>query len=286
MSTSKIENYIIRCVTNLHAGAGDEDYGAIDKRVQRDVSNGRPAIFSSSLKGSFREYFEQNGYPNIIKGDRIESDPFIRRVFGSHHKEVNDKAEQGSYRFLTARLYSLPMKSNFRPYYNATCPAIISEIIDYAGLINDPLPIQDKTLLEKLANEVTGNVKVKDSITATSPIFVEDWKAVNFKATYDAAEASIIKKYFGEHFALIPDSLFIEYTESLPVIARNQLENGESKNLWYEEVVPSEARFGFAIIRPDDSQYFTAFNDKLTGHNIQIGANATIGYGLTKIYKA
>lgn len=65
--------------------------------------------------------------------------------------------------------------------------------------------------------------------------------------------------------------------DNLPIIARNVLENGESKNLWYEQVVPAETVF-YAII--DDKGDRTLANkiadDKAI---VQIGANATIGYG-------
>lgn len=62
--------------------------------------------------------------------------------------------------------------------------------------------------------------------------------------------------------------------DNLPIIARNVLENGESKNLWYEQVLPAETVF-YAIIREDGDNLKNALNGKL----IQIGANATIGYG-------
>lgn len=62
--------------------------------------------------------------------------------------------------------------------------------------------------------------------------------------------------------------------ESLPIIARNVLENGESKNLWYEQVLPAEAIL-YAIIREEGDDLMNALNGKI----VQIGAGATIGYG-------
>lgn len=67
--------------------------------------------------------------------------------------------------------------------------------------------------------------------------------------------------------------------DSLPIIARNVLENGESKNLWYEQVLPAES---VLITMIDDGKgdgkddsLCNAINSKI----IQVGANATIGYG-------
>ena len=65
--------------------------------------------------------------------------------------------------------------------------------------------------------------------------------------------------------------------ENLPIIARNVLDNGQSKNLWYEQVVPSETVF-YAIIQEPDGVLAKTIDGRL----IQIGANATIGYGYCK----
>lgn len=70
----------------------------------------------------------------------------------------------------------------------------------------------------------------------------------------------------------------------LPVIARNQLDNGESKNLWYEQVMPRESQFYFRILYPDNkSTEFEEFRKIVTSNLVQIGANASIGYGFCKI---
>ena len=64
--------------------------------------------------------------------------------------------------------------------------------------------------------------------------------------------------------------------DNLPIIARNVLENGESKNLWYEQVLPAETVL-YAIIQEKESDLVV-----LDGKIVQIGANATIGYGYCK----
>lgn len=65
--------------------------------------------------------------------------------------------------------------------------------------------------------------------------------------------------------------------ENLPIIARNVLKNGLSDNLWYEQVVPAETIF-YAIIQEPGEVLKNAINGKI----IQIGANATVGYGYCK----
>ena len=65
--------------------------------------------------------------------------------------------------------------------------------------------------------------------------------------------------------------------DNLPIIARNYVENGESKNLWYEQVVPAETVFYTFIDDKDDATLSTKLIKE--GNLVQIGANATIGYG-------
>ncbi len=65
--------------------------------------------------------------------------------------------------------------------------------------------------------------------------------------------------------------------DNLPIIARNVLENGESKNLWYEQVLPAETVL-YTIIQEEGDVLAKA----LDGQIVQIGANATIGYGYCK----
>jgi len=55
------------------------------------------------------------------------------------------------------------------------------------------------------------------------------------------------------------------------------LDNGESKNLWYEQVLPAETVL-YTIIQEDGN----VLKDALNGQVVQIGANATIGYGYCK----
>lgn len=70
--------------------------------------------------------------------------------------------------------------------------------------------------------------------------------------------------------------------DELPVISRNNLESGQSTNLWYEQVLPKHSLLGFVVIG-DESEAFKAFCEELGKANVQIGANATIGYGFCKI---
>lgn len=75
------------------------------------------------------------------------------------------------------------------------------------------------------------------------------------------------------------DPHFYELAEDLPVIARNQLDNGVSENLWYEEVVPRQAVFVVCIQSPDDQDLIAELEKSVV---VQLGGNATVGYGFCK----
>ena len=68
--------------------------------------------------------------------------------------------------------------------------------------------------------------------------------------------------------------------DNLPIIARNCLDNGESSNLWYEQVLPSQSVLA-TIIQTNNADDLDVLKDAI----VQIGANATIGYGYCKFIK-
>lgn len=67
----------------------------------------------------------------------------------------------------------------------------------------------------------------------------------------------------------------------LPVISRNNLENGQSANLWYEQVLPKYSILAFVVMGEGDA--FDDFCKELDNSYLQIGANATIGYGYCRL---
>jgi CRISPR-associated protein Cmr4 len=101
---------------------------------------------------------------------------------------------------------------------------------------------------------------------------------------------------FMDTLAVFPDDAFGRICdENLPVIARNSLdEQGISQNLFYEEVLPRRSVLWFmtgthALFADGDAECFQKmfkfFEDKLVTDNIQMGANASVGYGVTSIAK-
>jgi len=71
---------------------------------------------------------------------------------------------------------------------------------------------------------------------------------------------------------------FQEAAKSIPVLARNQLDNGLSENLWYEQFLPHQSVFCTIVFSGNDKETLT-FIDGIKDKVIQLGANATVGYG-------
>ncbi|NFN88111.1 type III-B CRISPR module RAMP protein Cmr4 [Clostridium sporogenes] len=270
--------YTIRCLTNMHVGSGDASYTLIDNQVQRDVITGFPTINSSSLKGSLRSFLDP----------KKEKSKAIKYIFGDEEDGI------GNYKIFPGMLLSIPVRSNVKPFFRATCPRIVKDFLEFIeNFQSEKECIQDigslKGDLKKFEEVVDKN---KNGIwilkNFNSDIDVESMKHLTVEEIGTKLTKKIsfenedkIKKIFGESLILIDDNSFSEIVDRLPVIARNKLDNGESENLWYEEVVPRETRFYFGAVLGKEHQ--SEFN-KIEGKQpVQIGGNVTIGYGYCDI---
>lgn len=280
------KGFVLNFNTNLHAGSGDANYGIIDKLVQREPSTNRPIIHSSSLKGALREYFEQ---PKLYPFDEAnkKTDPFIKEIFGSHQKDEKDM-DTGKCRFLAAYLLSIPVRSNVIPYFMATSVDVLKELKQEAestGYSLSPELVNEiDTVIGLFQNKENEGGPFIFTDKLGENVILEDWPATP-KPGINLNELEAKACNLGIHLAVFNTSHFSELCKQLPVIARNQLENGVSKNLWYEEVVPRFSRFfQFTLVPDEDNKSINSFVYDLANpdNTFQIGANATIGYGYCK----
>ena len=251
-NTIKFHPYLIECHTNLHVGSGNNNYGIIDKQVQRDSISKVPIIHASSLKGALREYFEEV----IGWKESVENEKKLTKYFGSDKGET-ETLSQGKLRFMEARLLSIPVRgTQDKPFYHASSNKHIEAFNLDCKRLGVPLNMSTKTL------EVKVNTEYEKVSLFESP------------------------SWLGTEVVDMDDKFYKEVLKSLPNIARNSLENGQSENLWYEEFVPRESRFYFYIGVPNDCKnYVDEFEEEIDGKIVQIGANATVGYGYCKISK-
>lgn len=261
--------YKIKCITNMHVGNGDASYSIIDNQVQRDVITEFPTINPSSLKGSLRNFLKEKC------GEEVAKD-----IFG-------DDKKIGTYKIFSAMLLSVPVRSNCKQFYRAICPRIIEDFRNFIEDFDLKLGIEEdlKKLLELNDSKRLLILNYKEDSTSQKIQENNIIRVEGFEVEYKNIKLNNKEKIielFGEDLVLVDDENFKRIIKELPIIARNKLENGESQNLWYEEIVPRETRFYFGVILGKEKQ--KEFN-KITQEVIQIGGNATIGYGYCNIEK-
>lgn len=286
----KNKAYIIKTKTNLHVGSDGTNFGIVDKEVQRDSITNLPVINGSSLKGAIRDHFKDLlASNNDLEIDSDMVKPFVfRTIFGDEQKNLDEEdtntynklPKQGLVKFIDAKLLFLPLRSNKKPYYHVISQSNLQEC---------------KNFLNSFGIKISfGNIQNRKKSVVVSydkDIVVEDVEC-------DSIELDIkeLKSIFGiQNLAIFTDEDFNEVISNLPVIARNSLQG--SGNLWYEEVVPRESIFYTVFCyynnlddetqdkrgRTDRRKFENAyklFEKKLLQDEVQIGANASIGYGI------
>lgn len=256
--------YLLTAKSNLHVGAGSSNYGVIDNLIQRDVTDGFPNIFSSSLKGAFREWFES-------KQSKSAGDD----VFGSSDKGKSTVS------FSDAHLLALPVRSNLKPFFMATCPYLLRK---FKVIVTEDFGIDANTI--KILEEIDLLLKSNTSFPKVIGQRIDNLKIESLdNIGNEIVNIPTIKDILGENIVIFSDEDMRNQCSdySLPVIARNCLENGQSTNLWYEQIIPRQSCFYFVIEGVEKSEKL--LNAIVTTELIQIGANATIGYGRCSIKK-
>lgn len=245
----------IECLTNLHVGSGDINYNIIDNEVEKDAVTGYPIIHSSGVKGALREHASKNKF----KGNESAE----VAIFGQ--KSGSGDISTGTYKFLDANFISRPMRVINGEI--ASIPVIsIDAINDFLHKITafgcnifgiEKVDMPDFKENRFLSN--VSNIRVEGESTGDVPQEI-------------AQQLAKLKDIIGEKYAIA--ERINDY--DLPVVARNQLDNGESKQLWYEEVVPHGSVFYTIIITPENEMELELRDI------IHLGGHETIGYGFTK----
>lgn len=269
--------YWLTAHTNLHVGSGDTNYGVIDNLVQRDVLTELPTIHESGLKGALKEYCTHE----IKKTKRI-TDTEIAHKEAEIKKNFGNSDDSGDLKFFGAYLLTFPVRTNVEMFLPATCPSLLKDFLKYAQLLGVTLPSEITTLIGIVP--AINQPKVFNNNLAGRKIEYRSIQTV----LNQGASPTIPAFLGGSSLVLLNDSdaKKIIGPNKLPVIARNSLKDGQSENLWYEEIVPRQSKFYFFV--QDNAlanSQFSWFDIKITNASIQVGGNASIGQGLCKIEK-
>lgn len=236
--------YKITCLTNLHVGNGESNFDIIDNAVEKDPVTGLPTINSSGVKGALRQYFKENG---IADSDVIS-------IFGSDQKvSQGEKSIPGKVKFYQADLLARPARAS------------------KGGKTNYMVTSQEAIELYNTKAAIFGGTKIQLNTHTNNAIAIEGI------SSFRISKIELIDS----ECAVVGDSVLRDLP--LPVLARNQLDDGISKNLWYEQVVPHKSIFTFAV-SSDDKKALNALERGLEQNcYVQFGGNASIGYGLCKV---
>lgn len=245
----KVAFFSITAKSSLHVGAGGENFWIVDNLVQRDPATNLPCIYASSLKGALREYMRdylKNNDPNWVKT--------LFDIFG------NDKSDTDLTDDEMAKVLGVD-KDKIRK-------------LNYPGQFRF---LQAELLCIPIHKE--GHIIHKITCPWLKENFEEKLNLFEIELTSGNTLESLLNA--NEE---ISNEMFCENVDDfhLPVIARNHLEDGTSTNLWYEQILPRETKLFFPVLYEDDA-LFTAFKDTLVKNPIQIGANASVGYGFCKV---
>lgn len=277
--------YTITAQTNLHVGSGDANYGIIDKLVQRDALTQFPVIHASSLKGAILQHFF-NQDPAVVTDEYIDA-VFGGQTSGSKRRSGKGRPESktGEFIFLQANLLSIPVRCKEHIFMRVSSSRILKDLAEQLAVIGvnkTTIALLDKIVQKDAQKGLVFEGKYSKTIKLEDKEFRE-----NDIEILDANELQLVKKLLGDDRVIIlPDTQFKELVSDhyLPVIARNHLENGQSTNLWYEQILPRQTRFGFAVLKPENHTQAASFDLILTDEGmVQIGANASVGYGFCKI---
>lgn len=262
----KAKLFKIRLITNLHMGSGETTFNFIDNQVQRDPVSEYPNMHSSGIKGALRDFFSLQ-----------ESENYVRSIFGGEEDE--NASTQGKLSFIEGKLLALPVRSNKKSYFIGTTLGLIKEYIEFGKLFSKNYEL-DINEIEKLLDGKKACVFGDEE----KGLLIEDIE--NNEINFNNSMKEKIEELLGVSDVVIINEEFFkeDVAKRLPIIARNKLENGVSQNLWYEEVVPRESVFYTGIINSQNisDEEFEKFSHVLEENLVQIGANATIGYGFTK----
>ena len=259
----------IKTKTNLHVGSESINYDIVDKTVQRDSITHAPIINASSHKGALRHHFQLS--------DDSDMQTLIDIVFG---KEGED-ASQGCVKFLDSYLLFLPLRADNKPFYYVTSRSALLGYCDFYANLGYDLS-EARGLIDRLTED-NCIFDLEDAHIESVPCKksnTDDMREILNLLGLDIDVTQV---------ALFSEANFIDAIRHLPVIARNRIKEGKSENLWYEEIVPRESLFYTAML--DYTNYskrlerkaeikIKNFYDTLQNNLIQIGANASIGYGL------
>lgn len=291
--------------SSIHAGSGT-DLGIVDMPIQREIHTGYPKIESSSVKGCIRRAFE----------DKVNDATAIDRLFGPEN--AGNDAKAGAIAFSDARILLFPIKSLKGVFAYTTCADVISRFINDAALLKaNDTEIKDLAISDSPDVRITSPSSLVLKNGNLDYVVLEEYalEAVRDNAAGKLAAWLADKIFPNDNYwntklkqslAILPNDVFRDFVQQFTeVIARTNIDDISKTvargGLWYEENIPADSVMYELVMAgevncnvedkgmfaPDDNmpeheKVRKYFYDKMPSY-IQIGGNATVGKGITRI---
>lgn len=267
-----------KVITPLHAGVGS-GLGVIDLPIQREKHTNFPKVEASTLKGCFRESFEQKLGKNTTK---------IHLAFGCDGCDLETKEFAGALGFSDARILLFPIKSVKGVFAYATCPYIIERF--NSEVSNQFLPNVDELTISKnsLLDLKNGDIVLEEYAFNIS-------KSDKVKKLADEISKTVDIKDLEQRLVVLPNDEFTEFVSySTEVITRNKINNEtgtvdkETGGLFTEEYLPAETVLYSLVFYGNSIEEFKNTTPKQWFKKnkidvMQIGGNSTLGKGIVKV---
>jgi len=269
-----------KIITPLHAGVGS-GLGVIDLPIQREKHTNFPKIEASTLKGCFRNSFEN-------KANSDEDKKKIHLAFGCDECDLKIKEFAGALGFSDARILLFPIKSVKGIFAYVTCPYIINRF--------------NSEISKKVLSEVNELIISKNSLLdlKNGDILLEEYafnvtKSDKVKKLADEISKIVNIKNLEQRLVVLPDDEFTEFvSHSTEVITRNKINNetgtvdSKSGGLFTEEYLPAETVLYSLIFFGNSIEKFKDITPrewfiKNRADVLQVGGNSTLGKGIVEV---
>jgi CRISPR-associated protein Cmr4 len=301
--------FLLETLTPMHVGSGDITFGVVDNLIQKNPFTNIPVINASSLKGSLREHFEKKVYAAEPETNFTKTE--IEYLFGKPTDmateddtgafETSSDSSPGRMIIFEANLLTLPLRSSQKVYFNATSHRVLKDYSKYHKSFFDENK-EFKLFINVLDNFILPKLESKDFVifTELENLEIEDYENGEYFSTIDSKTDNMLSSFIKDFIKVAPGSLAVFNDDifsaicerKLPVIARNNIgEDGTSKNLFYEEVLPRKSVLYFLLgeeqCGTEGNGAYNKFVKYISDEKdvYQFGANYSIGYGFSNITK-
>lgn len=282
MST-KFDLFHLYAETSVHAGTGS-DIGIVDLPIQRERHTEYPVIWSSSLKGSIR---------NFVKDSKKDTD----EIFGPWKVEENKDARAGKIAVSDAKILAFPVRSTKTPFVWITSPTVLNKYMRMASLANKDIAVpllgnnnSDEALVT--SNEILENGKIfleefglKASLSDGLKLVAD---VISDYAFPKEQAYNYIRNMMKNNLVVVEDSVFTFMTKSFTEVnprIRIDIETGTVQEgaLWYEENLPEDTVMYFTLSYSSNEKDVEDISKFLDGKRFTVGGNKTIGKGVISV---